>query len=365
MRPGVFKGFDRAGKYRVTTELMRSPLWLAVTLALWGAGMAWVSDEQPVLPMRIALLIFAIALFGVAGAIWAATAWNERAGRWFAVVGAVVMLHSAIFWFNDPFLLGLLIIPVAFAVVLMGLRGALLVAVVETLLLTVQMGSGALVGSASFIFALTALWAASAAIFLIYRPALLLAQRAHVEMLTLQQRLNDARLRNAELDGVLDELMRANRQLDLLNERLAALRSHAEAAQQAKATFVSKVSHELRTPLNMIIGLVDLLIERPQVYGNTLPAALSEDLHIVHRNCTHLAAMINDVLDLSQTEAGRLSLHKEWTDLAQEITEAAEVVRPLYARKTLTLYVDVVGQLPLVYCDCTRIAARHARARQQ
>ncbi len=345
----------RMNENRVVNELMRSPLWLAATLALWGAGIAWMSDREPVLPVRTALLIFAIVLFAAAGAIWMATEWKEGAGRWFAIFCAILTLHGAIFWFNHSFLLGLLFVPVAFAVVLIGLRGALLVAVVETLLLWGQLVFTATLDANSFTLALTPLWVSVIAIFLIYRPALGVAHSARTELIVVQQRLQDARVRNADLDGVLDELMRANRQLDLLNERLAALRSHAEAAQQAKATFVSKVSHELRTPLNMIIGLVDLLIERPQVYGTQLPAALHEDLHIVHRNCTHLAAMINDVLDLSQTETGRLSLHKEWTDFAQEIEDAAEVVRPLFVRKELRLQVDIVGELPVVYCDRTRI----------
>jgi hypothetical protein len=64
------------------------------------------------------MLLFAIGLFGVAGAIWVATEWNERAGRWFAILCTVVTLQSAIFWLNDPMLLGLLLLPVAFAVVL-------------------------------------------------------------------------------------------------------------------------------------------------------------------------------------------------------------------------------------------------------
>jgi signal transduction histidine kinase/CheY-like chemotaxis protein len=340
---------------RVASELMRSPLWLAATLALWGTGIAWMSDDQPSLPLRTTMLVFAIGLFAAAGVIWAATAWNDLIGRWFAILAAILTLHGAILWLNAPFLLGILFVPVAFAVVLVGLRGALLVAVVQTLLLWGQSANSATVDPNSFAISLTSLWASIVALFLIYRPALGFAYSARAELLVVQQRLHDARERNAELDGVLDELMRANRQLDLLNERLAALRSHAEAAQQAKATFVSKVSHELRTPLNMIIGLVDLLIERPQVYGNQLPAALHDDLHIVHRNCIHLSAMINDVLDLSQTETGRLSLHKEWVDLAQEIQDAAEVVHPLFVRKKLALQINLSGELPVVYCDRTRI----------
>src|SRR5690606_14365971 len=123
---------------RVTSELMRSPLWLAATLAAWGMVMVWMSDEQPTQTLRIPILTFAIALFVAAGAIWMVTTWNDNAGRWFAIGCAVVALHGAISWFNDPVLLGLLLVPVVFAVILVGLWGALLVAVVQTSLLWAQ-----------------------------------------------------------------------------------------------------------------------------------------------------------------------------------------------------------------------------------
>jgi CheY-like chemotaxis protein len=65
--------------------------------------------------------------------------------------------------------------------------------------------------------------------------------------------------------------------------------------------------------------------------------------------------MINDVLDLSQTEAGRLSLRKEWVDLPHDIRAAIEVVQPLIQKKKLGLHVQVSDTLPDVYCDRTRI----------
>ena len=113
-----------------------------------------------------------------------------------------------------------------------------------------------------------------------------------------------------------EDLKTAYQTQELLNNRLVALRQIAEEARQAKAAFVAKISHEFRTPLNMILGLIDTLLEVPEAYEEPIPPLLLDDLEIVQRNSNHLAGLINDVLDLSQAEAGRLILHMEWVDLS-------------------------------------------------
>jgi CheY-like chemotaxis protein/nitrogen-specific signal transduction histidine kinase len=150
-------------------------------------------------------------------------------------------------------------------------------------------------------------------------------------------------------------LVHANRQLALAGERMAMLRAVAEEAQKTKATFVAKVSHEFRTPLNMIIGLVSLMIENPQIYSVALSPDMKKDLEIVHRNCEHLARMVNDVLNLTQTETGRLVLHRERFDLQETIASAVTAVQPLLDKKQLYLHQEMPQDLPSVYCDRTRI----------
>jgi CheY-like chemotaxis protein len=100
---------------------------------------------------------------------------------------------------------------------------------------------------------------------------------------------------------------------------------------------------------------VDLLVETPEVYGEALPAALFEDLKIVHRNCEHLSSMVSDVLDLSQVEAGRVALHQERVNLAELIDGAVMVVASLLERKGLQLAVESAPDLPAIYGDPTRI----------
>jgi CheY-like chemotaxis protein len=129
----------------------------------------------------------------------------------------------------------------------------------------------------------------------------------------------------------------------------------AEEAEKNKTEFVAQVSHEFRTPLNMIIGLVGIMVDRPEVYAEELPPDLERDLIIVHRNCQHLSSMINDVLDLSRAEAGRLVLHKDWVSLAEVVGTAVAVVQPLIQNKQLALELSIPDTLPQLYCDRTRI----------
>ena len=64
-----------------------------------------------------------------------------------------------------------------------------------------------------------------------------------------------------------------------------------------------------RTPLNMIIGFSDMILHSPETYG-VLPVTLLSDMDVIHRNSKHLLQLINDVLDLSQIEAGQMTLHR-------------------------------------------------------
>ena len=170
-----------------------------------------------------------------------------------------------------------------------------------------------------------------------------------------QTTVRSARSRQAELEQALSDLANANRQLALASQRVANLRHRAEEAERTKRMFVAKVSHEFRTPLNMIIGLVHLMVESPQIYAVTLPPEMNHDLAIVHRNCQHLSRMIDDVLDLTRAESGRLELHRESVDLAALVDTAVEAVRPLVEKKGLGIGIEVPDGLPRVSCDRTRI----------
>ena len=170
-----------------------------------------------------------------------------------------------------------------------------------------------------------------------------------------QRLLGEALDHRAELVQTLDDLAHANRQLALMNKRVVALQSIAEEAQEAKTRFVARVSHEFRTPLNMIIGLTDLLAEKPEIYDATLSPRMRDALHIVHRNSQHLSDMVNDVLDLSRIETDHVVLHRERVTIQEIVAVAVEAVRPLLENKRLALRIEIAENVPEVYCDRTRI----------
>src|SRR5262245_19150247 len=103
-------------------------------------------------------------------------------------------------------------------------------------------------------------------------------------------------------------------------------RDQAMAATQAKSSFLASMSHELRTPLNAILGIVEMLEEDAQLRDE---GELLEPLGRVSRAGRHLLRLINEVLDLSKIEAGRLELQIEDFDIASVIKEVAATVQPL------------------------------------
>jgi len=243
------------------------------------------------------------------------------------------------------------------ALVTLGLKGAIVLAIAETgiLLAPATHCASKLLTTSDVAAFVVSVWVTVVLLAVISRLTFDLAQWAWRHFEQGRRLLEESRDRQSQLKQALEDLAYANQQLALLNEKLVAMRGIAEEARRAKAAFVANVSHEFRTPLNMIIGLIDVVKENPGIYGRQLPLSLVEDLSIVHRNCEHLAGMINDVLDLSQIEAGYLVLHKESVDLEETIESTLATVRPLLNKKHLQLQVLVPDDLPTIYCDRTRI----------
>ena len=136
-----------------------------------------------------------------------------------------------------------------------------------------------------------------------------------------------------------EELRRKNYQLEQQNLAI-------QEANRLKTEFVSIVSHELRTPLTSIQGYAELLLEDERIAGEQ-----RESLTIVKKNAERLLGLINDLLDLSRMEAGRLDLHRTNLDLARLIPEVAGSLRPLIEAKRQRLKLDLGEALPAVWAD--------------
>ena len=167
--------------------------------------------------------------------------------------------------------------------------------------------------------------------------------------------IGEVRDSRVEMKQVQEDLVLANQELSRLTDKLKQMWQIAQEARQAKAEFVANVSHELRTPLNMIIGFAELMIGAPRVYGRSLPPTLLADIGAIHANAQHLARLVDDILDLSQVEAGRMALSKSWATISRIIDEATQEVGSLYESKRLYIHTEIEADLPQLYCDATRI----------
>jgi signal transduction histidine kinase len=169
--------------------------------------------------------------------------------------------------------------------------------------------------------------------------AQLALRAAHDE---LERRVRD---RTAELELV-------NHQLSLVNEKLVSARDHAIDASKAKSAFLANMSHELRTPLNAIIGYSELIEEESQ---EPEPAISLVDVAKIRSAARHLLALIDDILDVSKIEAGKMEVFAESFDARELLDEVISTIEPLAARNNNRLVLDLGGPLGQVHTDRTKL----------
>lgn len=335
---------------RSTVQLVLPGVFLAVILL----GAVASGSGEYIWPLSTALFLLVMAVL-----IWLV---SRVSFVWASILLALVSLAAvaaAILWGDIPEAAVLLFIPTSLVTICFGAGSGGLAAVLLTAFLSFSPGLLASIPAPVRVVSILSMWAGVGLLWLALRPLLSAVEWSWQAYGESRRLLEQARDYQGRLMQALDDLTQANGQLNRLNELANNLRHAAEEERRIKEQFVANVSHELRTPLNMVIGFCEMILKSPDAYAGTggqkLPSSLLADLQVILRNSQHLSSLIDDVLDLSQIEAGQMALVKEMVEIESVVNAAATAVRPLYESKHLYLKVHVEEGLPPLYCDRTRI----------
>ena len=133
-----------------------------------------------------------------------------------------------------------------------------------------------------------------------------------------------------------DSRLQSEAELLRMNQQLEEALSAAEAANQAKSVFLSNMSHDIRTPMNAIAGMTSIALSHIDE-----KARVQDCLRKIQTASSHLMSLVNDVLDISRIDSGRMSLNDELFSLADLIHDVAVIVRPQAAQKGHVLKLDI------------------------
>jgi PAS domain S-box-containing protein len=156
----------------------------------------------------------------------------------------------------------------------------------------------------------------------------------------------------AGFDQILTEIDERDMALAAAVQQLRDARTSAEAANVAKSQFLANMSHELRTPLNAIIGYTEILIEDAEYEGR---ADAAKDANKVRTSATHLLKLINEILDLSKIEAGKMDITREATPLSDVLSDVLSSGEPLAAVHNNSIHVEIDSDRTLALTDGFRL----------
>ncbi|WDT75167.1 MAG: ATP-binding protein [Candidatus Manganitrophus sp.] len=174
-----------------------------------------------------------------------------------------------------------------------------------------------------------------------------LAQQPDIEELvtTLREKEQLIEQLNHELNVTNEGIIALYREIDEKNVELSR-------ANQMKSSFLASMSHELRTPLNSILALSQILLDR---IDGDLSGEQEKQVTMIQDSGERLLQLINDILDLSRIEAGKVRIEKMWIDLRKVVQETITSMEPLAKKKGLTLRFVAPDSLPQVFADEARV----------
>lgn len=172
-------------------------------------------------------------------------------------------------------------------------------------------------------------------------------------VLDLLEKITDLKIQeyNLALADKVKELEQRTAELVITTMKAQTAQEQAKAANHAKSRFLANISHELRTPLNAIMGYTEILQEEFQERGDI---DYLSDLQKVTSASKHLLGLIDNILDISKIEAGRVELHLEKFEFDQLIEEAADTIRPLLSHNNNSLIIQS-DYLGTVYADTMKV----------
>jgi CheY-like chemotaxis protein/signal transduction histidine kinase len=180
-------------------------------------------------------------------------------------------------------------------------------------------------------------------------------QGRRIEILLESTRKTNAELaaQAEELQTQAEELRKQSEELQGQNVELEQQRLAVEDSSRMKSQFLSNMSHELRTPLNSVMALSRVLMMQAET-------KLSEEevnyLEIIERNGKNLLTLINDILDLSKIEAGRMDVNPKTFSIRMTLENIVESITPIAAEKQLKIHQDIPEELPLLESDEIRVS---------
>jgi len=157
--------------------------------------------------------------------------------------------------------------------------------------------------------------------------------------------------KNMELEAHRQQLMAHQMELEAINRELAGAKAIAEDANRSKSEFLANMSHEIRTPMTAILGFAELMLD-----ADLSPGERRACIETINRNGKHLLTIINDILDLSKVEAGKMAVERIACSPGEVVAEVASLMRERAAGKGLTFDVEFCGAVPKrIQSDPTRL----------